>query len=160
MWTTDLPTVFTSPILKSVDWIISAISSAVGIAQRERERGRVVVEGESGWPAANPYTITGPSIAWVKVTNRTTQPIEVHGVGFLVGRRSIPVLGNSTAGMPAYLPPGKSVQSFCSLADLATVSGISGLTGAYAHVSGMPTVRAKVNPRRLFYPLWRETRAA
>ena len=143
-----------------MEWVISALSSVAGLLQRERDKGRVIVEGESGWPAANPYTITGPSIAWVKVTNRTTMPVQVDGLGFMVGREAIPI-GNTTESMPAYLPVGRSVTGFVPLAALAdaTRSRLS-VDGAYAHVAGVGRIERRVKPSRLFYPLYVEMNRA
>jgi hypothetical protein len=142
----------------TVDWAISALTGVASLLQRERDRGRIVVEGVSGWPAADPFTITGQSVAWVRVTNLMAHGIQVDGVGFLVGKVTIPVLGNSTVPMPAYLPPGQSFMSMCPLANLAYVS--LGVDGAYADVAGIGRRRAPVDPHKLFYPLAREMGAA
>lgn len=137
--------------------MVSALASAAGLLQKERDRGRVVVEGASGWPAAYPGVPTGPSIGWVQVTNRTTQPIQITGLGFSVGGRAI-ALGNTNQPMPAYLLVGQSVTGFCSLYELARATDLK-CDGAYAHLAGMDTVRAKVVPRRLFTPLMVERAA-
>jgi hypothetical protein len=134
-----------------MEWIVSAVAAAASLLQKERDRGRVVVEGASGWPAAYPNRITGPPIGWVQVTNRTAQPIYVTGLGFSMGRHDIP-LSNVNRPMAAYLQPGEFVTGFCDLLWLAKATNI-GVDGAYSHVAGMPTVRVKVRDRRLFAPL-------